>query len=1335
MNLSQWHMNKMGLVDFWCYENEELQFEDGHMLLRGSNGSGKSVTLQSFIPLLLDGNKSSERLDTFGTRSRKMDTYLIDENSDLEERIGYLYLEFKREDSEIYKTIGMGMKARKNKPMQSWYFVIEDNRRVNVDFSLMENQLTLSKKQLENILGDQVISSQGEYSKRVNQALFGFESMDDFNDAISLLLQLRSPKLSNSLTPKKINEILGKSLQPLSDEELRPMSEAITNMDSLQDQLESLKQSLEAAKKLEHVYHTYNQAILLEKWYKFSNENNLLKEIEQSIANKEQQKQDTNQIIITLKQQHQDHLIEIEVKNNELNALKNSDIDKWLNDIDQYQKAINEYHQELSKKTTTQENKDDAYINACNQLKKHQDNISTLQRSCKTILAKMDFLDENLSLVEHIAVKSCFDTNKVDFDFSYTRQMLKAEITKINQGLTKWEEYEQQKSLLDVFNQKQEEIQFEMDSKAGLLTKAENQYRITVEEYLEKYHQYHQNNQLIKFSNDEMELLREYLIDYENKQDYFIIRDIIDHVKQVKLDELNSENYRLTNQINLVDEKLSDLNNELEMFTNQKDLEPAKTIEQVNNRNYLETHNIDYIPLYKLLDFDENINEEQKNRIEELLASMNLLDALIINQKDELIVKEAPGDAKDYYLWTTSNVDTLSPVMISELSNEGHLIDIFNQLKILEATQFIISDKYFKSGIIEGSFALNKKAVYIGYEHRMKVKLAKINELNQLIDEQIKLKEDLINQKQTIQQQLELLNTEYTNFISEKELKSKLDDVVSSRQELNKIQQELNQVIQTINTKNKALQDIYQQLQIIASNISLPVDKSAFLTKRGDLEEYQGYFEEFKDDYLKMLKDMELETIEQDNVERLQIDLDELNYEIETYRNKLKLAQDNKAMLQKQLDDAGYQDLSKRIELLKEQLINLNNKTQQLNNQIIIQKETINHLDEQLAQEIIKQNEQNKKTQIYKDILLQEVQFEFVIKNSNDENMLYKQLKNLTSNFGIRKNISDYQNQLQRVYFEQNTYLSLYNVVQENVDLIHEVDDLPKRINLKSTNQGKRIPFLELIKILNQNIEMQELLIVDEDRHIFEEILVNTIGKKIRERIQMSRRWVEKMQDYMNGLDISSGLQLSLKWKSRKALEDQQLDTQHLVELLEKDYQVLKEIDRQKISNHFRSKIKMARKLSLDDNTTASFHQLMKEVMDYREWFDFTLYAKKPNEKKRELTTNVFNSYSGGEKAISMYVPLFSAVAAKFASANQDAPVLIALDEAFAGVDENNIDNMFELITKFGFDYIMNSQALWGDYPSCPSLAIYELFRPNNAPFVTVVAYTWNGHVRKVKLS
>ena len=56
-----------------------------------------------------------------------------------------------------------------------------------------------------------------------------------------------------------------------------------------------------------------------------------------------------------------------------------------------------------------------------------------------------------------------------------------------------------------------------------------------------------------------------------------------------------------------------------------------------------------------------------------------------------------------------------------------------------------------------------------------------------------------------------------------------------------------------------------------------------------------------------------------------------------------------------------------------------------------------------------------------------------------------------------------------------------------------------------------------------------------------------------------------------------------------------------------------------------------------------------------------------------------------------------------------------------------------DLISKFKFDYIMNSQVLWGDYASVKGLAIYELFRPENARFVTVIPYEWDGHIKRMK--
>lgn len=52
---------------------------------------------------------------------------------------------------------------------------------------------------------------------------------------------------------------------------------------------------------------------------------------------------------------------------------------------------------------------------------------------------------------------------------------------------------------------------------------------------------------------------------------------------------------------------------------------------------------------------------------------------------------------------------------------------------------------------------------------------------------------------------------------------------------------------------------------------------------------------------------------------------------------------------------------------------------------------------------------------------------------------------------------------------------------------------------------------------------------------------------------------------------------------------------------------------------------------------------------------------------------------------------------------------------------------MFMLVEQLGFNYIMNSQALWGDYDTVSRLAICELIRPKNAAFVSVARYLWDG--------
>lgn len=44
----------------------------------------------------------------------------------------------------------------------------------------------------------------------------------------------------------------------------------------------------------------------------------------------------------------------------------------------------------------------------------------------------------------------------------------------------------------------------------------------------------------------------------------------------------------------------------------------------------------------------------------------------------------------------------------------------------------------------------------------------------------------------------------------------------------------------------------------------------------------------------------------------------------------------------------------------------------------------------------------------------------------------------------------------------------------------------------------------------------------------------------------------------------------------------------------------------------------------------------------WSQWFEFQLYFKKAGDSMSELTNNKFFALSGGEKAMAMYIPLFS---------------------------------------------------------------------------------------------
>jgi hypothetical protein len=73
----RWQPIRSGLVNLYRYDYEEFHFEQGRLLLRGNNGTGKSRVLALQLPFLFDGETASHRLEPDGDTAKKIEWNLL----------------------------------------------------------------------------------------------------------------------------------------------------------------------------------------------------------------------------------------------------------------------------------------------------------------------------------------------------------------------------------------------------------------------------------------------------------------------------------------------------------------------------------------------------------------------------------------------------------------------------------------------------------------------------------------------------------------------------------------------------------------------------------------------------------------------------------------------------------------------------------------------------------------------------------------------------------------------------------------------------------------------------------------------------------------------------------------------------------------------------------------------------------------------------------------------------------------------------------------------------------------------------------------------------------
>lgn len=478
-----------------------------------------------------------------------------------------------------------------------------------------------------------------------------------------------------------------------------------------------------------------------------------------------------------------------------------------------------------------------------------------------------------------------------------------------------------------------------------------------------------------------------------------------------------------------------------------------------------------------------------------------------------------------------------------------------------------------------------------------------------------------------------------------------------------------------------------------------------------------------------------------DILESLTNDLDEILYEIGKKNNLLRTLKE-KIQSIKQMLSSNMEDLEKQMEECIEKLTKLPEERERTLIDITKIKSDLERQQEINININTMLNSLEKQTNIAKEIYKQELDLKYVIEEYEE---ISKSVQKVLSEYSYfekdPKTKTNYYENLVEKFQNNNENLLDYNLslgqifikeIEGEESNIKELEQTRIRNDITCFVNGKKVNLKYLNKYIEETMEETKNLVDDEDRHLFEEILIGAVGRKIRERIYSAKSWVESMNKLMKSLNTSSGLSFSLNWKPKLATSEDEMDIKEIVDILNSDAGLLKTSDIKKVATHFRTKFAKAEKEFKEKGEIVPFYNIIKEELDYRKWFEFQFMHKKANEQSKELTNNAFFKLSGGEKAMAMYIPLFASVCARYQSARKDCLRIISLDEAFAGVDDNNIRDMFRILNELDLEYIINSQVLWGEYDTVPSLSICELISDVNQKIVSVMRYHWDGKQRSL---
>ena len=1345
----RWKPLRAGLVDMFYYDQEEFWFRDGRLLLRGNNGTGKSKVLALTLPFLLDGDLAPHRVEPDGDRQKRMEwNLLLGGRHPSPERLGYSWLEFGRRDADgpdgaegaaEFCTIGCGLKAVAGRGIVRHWFFITSQRPGGELQLLPDSRVPLTREKLREEIGARgfVYDRAADYRRAVDEHLFGL-GPHRYEALVNLLIQLRQPQLSKRPDEKLLSRALTEALPPLSPGLVTTVAEAFRGLDEERDALRSLAEAQEAATAFLGYYRRYAKAAAKRKAAGPRLTQSRYEQLGRDLAAAEEAFTAAQQQL----EEAQSELTQLEEQRTELEARRDAlQADPAMRDAER----LEQLRQDAERKQNAARVQEADRDRHAGQVSRYADKAAQTEHRAGTGRDRLtDALDEAVTTAadarcaqqHEAAVAAYLDAAEGPAADILGRARRDAQVVADRQAQAVAQlgrllaDVTSTRGQLHAAQEAEGRLSAEVQAAADRVTAAE----LAVEErmglLLGGYRSYVRGLAELRVADpDELiAALESWGLAGEGANPAVAIIDAAARVAGAELGRLAGQlSGQRTRHVTRADELAQEI---ARLRAGGHDAPPVPHTRAPGIRDGRPG-----APLWKVTDFAPGLADDERAGLEAALEAAGILDAWVtpdgnLVDGDVVVVSglaRVTGESCASLLVPAIDVADSQAAVLGEESVASVLGAIGRGPRGADSGgTWVTTDGRWSNGVLSGAWHKGQ-AGYIGEGAREAARRARIEQLERELDAERVAIEGLDADLAEIAARQDRLAEEHRSVPPDDGVREAHTKAAERRGQLAQARTDHAQAVAKLQQRQRELAAAQARAAEFAADVGLPADTEELAAVRDGLGAYRvalaALWPAAEAAYTAIRAAAEAAS------------------ELTDSRQLLTEASERAA--------EARETAAAAVATFQELLATVGTAVEELQRRLAEVTGALGRL--KTAERDARQREQGALEARGKADGKQgelRTQVEDAARLRDDA---VREFQAFAATGLLRVAVTSLEIPDPGQPWAATPTVVLARAVNAELDAVDDGDGPWDRIQKRVTEehklladamathghsagltlsegvividvvfQGRSHDLPGLAEALATEVEQRTTLLSAREREILENHLLNEVAGTLHELISAAEAEVRQMNGELESRPTSTGMKLRLIWQqARNAPEG--LDRVRLK--LRQTIDAWSAADRTLVGAFLQQRIAAQHA----DNPAAGWAEALTSALDYRGWHEFAIQRYQDGQWRPAT-----GPASGGERALVVSVPLFAAASSHYKSAgNPHAPRLIALDEAFAGVDDDSRAKCLGLLATFDMDVVMTSEREWGCYPQVPGLGICQLTRQDGIDAVLVTPWQWDGRERR----